>query len=77
MGYTNYPNNVVHKFCKQAYKSGVDVLRVFNSLNYTKNLKLGVDAGGGAGGFMEGPSIIRGAYRTPTRSIIILSITSI
>jgi len=54
VGYTNYPDNVVHKFCKQAQKSGIDIFRVFDSLNYLDNLKLGVDAAGAAGGFVEG-----------------------
>jgi pyruvate carboxylase len=44
VGYTNYPDNMVHKFCDQAHKSGVDIFRVFDSLNYLENLKLGVDA---------------------------------
>jgi len=35
-------------------KSGVDIFRVFDSLNYLDNLKLGVDAAGTAGGFVEG-----------------------
>lgn len=54
VGYTNYPDNVVYKFCEQAQKSGVDIFRVFDSLNYLDNLKLGVDAAGAAGGFVEG-----------------------
>ena len=54
VGYTNYPDNLVHKFCKQAYKYGVDVFWIFGSLNYTKNLNLGVDAAGSAGGSVEG-----------------------
>ena len=54
MGYTNYTNNAVCKFCKQTYKSGVEVLRVFNSINYIENLKLGIDAAGSRGGFVEG-----------------------
>ena len=54
VGYTNYPNNPVHKFCKHASKSGVDVFRVFDSLNYIENLKLSSDAAGSAGGIMEG-----------------------
>ena len=53
MGYTNYTNNAVRKFCKQTYKSSVDVLRVFNSINYIENLKLGIDAAGSRGGFVE------------------------
>ena len=51
--YTNYINSVVQKFCKQAPKSGVDVFRVFNSINYIKNLKLDIYAAGSAGGFVE------------------------
>ena len=40
MGYTNCPNNLVHKLFKHASKSGVDVFRVSISLNYIDNLKL-------------------------------------
>jgi pyruvate carboxylase len=54
VGYTNYADNVVYKFCEQAQQCGVDVFRVFDSLNYLENLKLGVDAAGRAGGFVEG-----------------------
>lgn len=54
VGYTNYPDNVVRKFCEQAHKSGIDIFRVFDSLNYLENLKLGIDAAGSAGGFVEG-----------------------
>ncbi len=54
VGYTNYPDNVVYKFCEQAQKSGIDIFRVFDSLNYLENLKLGIDAAGAAGGFVEG-----------------------
>lgn len=54
VGYTNYPDNVVYKFCDQAHKSGIDIFRVFDSLNYIDNLKLGVDAAGSTGGFVEG-----------------------
>ncbi|MGL4309463.1 MAG: pyruvate carboxylase, partial [Paracoccaceae bacterium] len=33
VGYTNYPDNVVQAFVKQAAETGVDVFRVFDSLN--------------------------------------------
>ena len=55
IGCTNYPYNVVHKFCKQDSKSGVDVLWFFGYLNYIDNLKLGVDTVCSAGGFVEAP----------------------
>ena len=46
VGYTNYPDNVVYKFCEEAQSKGIDIFRVFDSLNYIDNLKLGVDAAG-------------------------------
>jgi len=54
VGYTAYPDNVIYKFCEQAYKSGIDVFRVFDSLNDIDNLALGVKAAKAAGGFVEG-----------------------
>ena len=67
VGYTNYPDNVVHKFCKQAQASGIDIFRVFDSLNYLDNLKLGVDAAGSAGGFVEGAMSYTGNVADPTK----------
>jgi pyruvate carboxylase len=67
VGYTNYPDNVVYKFCKQAQASGIDVFRVFDSLNYLENLKLGVDAAGAAGGFVEGAMSYTGNVADPTK----------
>jgi len=54
VGYTNYADNIVEKFCEQAHKSGVDIFRVFDALNYLDNMKMGIDAAGSAGGFVEG-----------------------
>jgi pyruvate carboxylase len=53
VGYTNYPDNVVHKFCREAKSNGIDVFRVFDSLNYFPNMELGIDAVGNAGGIVE------------------------
>ena len=50
--HTNYTNNVVNKLCNKAYKYGVNVFRVFNSLNYIFNINLGIDVAGGASGFV-------------------------
>jgi pyruvate carboxylase len=54
VGYTSYPDNVIYEFCKKAVDCGVDVFRVFDSLNYIENLKLGIDAVVKAGGVAEG-----------------------
>ena len=53
VGYTSYPDNVVYKFCDLAVKHGMDVFRVFDSLNYIENMRLGIDAVGEAGGIIE------------------------
>ena len=53
VGYTAYADNVIYEFCDQAHKSGIDVFRVFDSLNDAENLELGVKAAKAAGGFVE------------------------
>lgn len=53
VGYTNYPDNVVFKFCKEAKNNGIDVFRIFDSLNYFPNMELGIDAVGESGGIIE------------------------
>ena len=44
VGYTNYPDNVVRYFVEQAAKNGVDVFRVFDSLNWVENMRFAMDA---------------------------------
>lgn len=45
---------MVFEFCRLAKETGMDVFRVFDSLNYIENMKLGIDAVGTAGGIIEG-----------------------
>lgn len=40
VGYTSYPDNVVFKFCEKANEMGMDIFRVFDSLNYLPNLQV-------------------------------------
>jgi pyruvate carboxylase len=44
VGYTNYPDNVVRYFVEQAARSGVDLFRVFDSLNWVENMRVSMDA---------------------------------
>jgi pyruvate carboxylase len=44
VGYTNYPDNVVAGFVKHAASSGMDIFRVFDSLNYLPNLRVAMEA---------------------------------
>ena len=38
VGYTAYPDNLIERFVEESYKSGVDVFRIFDSLNWMKSL---------------------------------------
>jgi pyruvate carboxylase len=44
VGYTSYPDNVVAGFVKHAAASGMDIFRVFDSLNYLPNLRVAMEA---------------------------------
>lgn len=68
VGYTNYPDNVVFKFCELAVECGMDIFRVFDSLNYLPNLILGMEAAGRAGGVVEAAISYTGDVSDPTRT---------
>ncbi|MEI2724934.1 MAG: pyruvate carboxylase [Verrucomicrobiota bacterium] len=44
VGYSNYPDNAVAGFVKHAAASGIDIFRIFDSLNYLPNLRVAMDA---------------------------------
>jgi pyruvate carboxylase len=44
VGYSNYPPNVVAGFVKHSAASGIDIFRIFDSLNYIPNLKIAMQA---------------------------------
>jgi pyruvate carboxylase len=44
VGYSNYPDNVVGGFVKHAADSGMDLFRIFDSLNYLPNMKVAMEA---------------------------------
>jgi pyruvate carboxylase len=44
VGYSNYPDNVVAGFVKHAAASGMDLFRIFDSLNYLPNLRAAMEA---------------------------------
>jgi len=69
VGYTSYPDNLVREFCNTAVKSGMDVFRVFDSLNYLENMRLGIDAVGEAGGIIEGTVCFTSNLSSPRYNI--------
>ncbi|SMR81381.1 pyruvate carboxylase [Aliiroseovarius halocynthiae] len=68
VGYTNYPDNVVQEFVRQAAASGVDVFRVFDSLNWVENMRVAMDAVVEAGKVCEGTVCYTGDILNPDRS---------
>ncbi|XP_060608641.1 pyruvate carboxylase, mitochondrial-like isoform X2 [Ruditapes philippinarum] len=68
VGYTNYPDNVVYKFCDEAVKSGMDIFRIFDSLNYLPNIRVGMEAVGNAGGVIEAAISYTGDVSDPTKT---------
>jgi pyruvate carboxylase len=68
VGYTNYPDNVVYEFCKRSVENGMDIFRVFDSLNYLPNIQLGMDAVNKAGGIVEAAISYTGDVSDPTRT---------
>ena len=53
VGYTNYPDNVVRFFVRQAAQAGVDVFRIFDSLNWVENMRIAMDTVAEAGKVVE------------------------
>jgi len=68
VGYTNYPDNVVQFFVKQAAETGVDVFRVFDSLNWVENMRVAMDAVIEAGKVCEGTICYTGDILNPDRA---------
>lgn len=44
VGYTNYPDNVVREFVKKSAEFGMDIFRIFDSLNWTENMQVAMEA---------------------------------
>jgi pyruvate carboxylase len=44
VGYTTYPDNVVRAFIRRSAQDGIDVFRIFDSLNSTANMQLAIES---------------------------------
>jgi len=73
VGYTSYPDNVIFKFCELAVQTGMDVFRVFDSLNYLPNMLIGMEAVGKAGGVVEAAISYTGDITDPSKTKYTLS----
>ncbi|WP_136419874.1 pyruvate carboxylase [Herbaspirillum sp. ST 5-3] len=67
VGYTNYADNVVKHFVQQAAAGGVDLFRVFDSLNWVENMRVAIDAVRESGALCEGAICYTGDPFDPFR----------
>ncbi|WP_223428599.1 pyruvate carboxylase [Tateyamaria pelophila] len=68
VGYTNYPDNVVQEFVRVAANTGIDVFRVFDSLNWVENMRVAMDAVQEQNKICEGTVCYTGDIMDPDRA---------
>jgi len=68
VGYTNYPDNVVRYFVRQAAAGGVDLFRVFDCLNWVENMRVAMDAVREEDRICEGAICYTGDLGNPDRA---------
>ncbi len=44
VGYTAYPDNLVETFIEKSWQGGIDIFRIFDSLNWLEGMKVSIDA---------------------------------
>ena len=65
VGYSNYPDNVVQEFIKISASHGIDVYRIFDSLNWVENMKMPIDEALKTGKIVEGTICYTGDITSP------------
>lgn len=68
VGYKNYPDNLIREFVKESADSGIDVFRIFDSLNWVKGMTLAIDSVRNSGKIAEAAICYTGDISDPTRS---------
>ncbi len=67
VGYTNYPDNVVKIFVREAAEAGIDVFRVFDALNWVDNMQVAMEAVIDSGTICEAAICYTGDILNPQR----------
>lgn len=67
VGYKNYPDNVVKRFVKESAKNGIDIFRVFDSLNWIEGMRYAMDQVLESGKILEGTICYTGDILDETR----------
>ena len=68
VGYKNYPDNVIAEFIKESANSGIDVFRIFDSLNWTENMKQSMATAQETGKIVEAAMCYTGDVLDPDRT---------
>ena len=65
VGYISYPDNILREFIKVSARVGVDVFRIFDSLNWLENMKLPIDEALKTGKIVQGTICYTGDILNP------------
>lgn len=68
VGYKNYPDNVIREFVNQSASAGIDVFRIFDSLNWVKSMETAIDAVRQTGKIAEAAICYTGDILDPART---------
>jgi pyruvate carboxylase len=67
VGYTAYPDNVVREFIYEAAAQGIDIFRIFDSLNWLPNMQVAMEAARKTGRICEAAICYTGDILDPRR----------
>ena len=70
VGYKNYPDNVIQKFIHTSAEKGIDIFRIFDSLNWIETMKLPIQEALKTGKLVEGTICYTGDILNPNRSSV-------
>ncbi|WP_416826974.1 pyruvate carboxylase [Ectobacillus polymachus] len=68
VGYKNYPDNVIKKFVLSSAQAGIDVFRIFDSLNWVEGMRVAIDAVRESGKLAEATICYTGDIHDPSRN---------
>ncbi|KYD04389.1 Pyruvate carboxyl transferase [Heyndrickxia sporothermodurans] len=68
VGYKNYPDNIIREFAKLSADAGIDVFRIFDSLNWVKGMEVAIDAVRQTGKIAEASICYTGDINDPFRT---------
>ncbi|RFU71135.1 pyruvate carboxylase [Peribacillus saganii] len=68
VGYKNYPDNVIREFVEKSAIAGIDVFRIFDSLNWVKGMEVAIDAVRQSGKIAEAAICYTGDINDPSRT---------